>query len=326
MKTAQVAMVDKQSLVKVFFLNDDQQWEILGKGHISTTYVERLQGLCVLVRSEPNGLQILESKIKPDTPYQRRQGTLIVWSEAANHGMAISFPDEESCHEIWKDICQVQGKDPSTDITHDAIIESEDETLDDVEETDEVFELPNCELGNLDQIAHLIASALTSSRHKEKLVLLLGNEDFIKKLLQLFHTCEDLEDTESLHDLHDIVKGMLLLNKASLLEILFSDKYIMDVVGCLEYDPALAQPKRHREFLTQKVKFKEVIPIIDHELLQKIHQTYRLQYIHDILCPIPSIFEDSFLSTLTNFILLNKGAIVSMLQGDDKFLSLFLHS
>ncbi|KAF4027235.1 hypothetical protein G4228_019077 [Cervus hanglu yarkandensis] len=314
-------MVDKQSLVKVFFLNDDQQWEILGKGHVSTIYVERLQGMCLLVRSEPNGLQILESKINPDTPYQRRQGTLIVWSEAENHGMAISFPDAASCHEIWKDICQVQGKDPSINITHDTLVESEDETLDDMAETDEVLELPDCELGNLDQIAHLIASALTSSLCKEKLVLLLANEDFIKNLLQLFHTCEDLEDTESLHDLHDIVKGMLFLNKASLLEILFSDKYIMDVVGCLEYDPALAQPKRHREFLTQKVKFKEVIPIIDHELLRKIHQTYRVQYIHDILFPIPSIFEENFLSALTTFILLNKGEIVSMLQEDDKFLS-----
>ncbi|XP_043753395.1 serine/threonine-protein phosphatase 4 regulatory subunit 3-B-like [Cervus elaphus] len=320
-KRAKVAMVDKQSLVKVFFLNDDQQWEILGKGHVSTIYVERLQGMCLLVRSEPNGLQILESKINPDTPYQRRQGTLIVWSEAENHGMAISFPDAASCHEIWKDICQVQGKDPSINITHDTLVESEDETLDDMAETDEVLELPDCELGNLDQIAHLIASALTSSLCKEKLVLLLANEDFIKNLLQLFHTCEDLEDTESLHDLHDIVKGMLFLNKASLLEILFSDKYIMDVVGCLEYDPALAQPKRHREFLTQKVKFKEVIPIIDHELLRKIHQTYRVQYIHDILFPIPSIFEENFLSALTTFILLNKGEIVSMLQEDDKFLS-----
>ncbi|XDB67038.1 hypothetical protein ABFV05_020654 [Capra hircus] len=140
----EVTMADEQSIVKVFFLNDDQQWEMLGKGHVSTIYVERLQGLCLLVRSELSGLEILESKINPDTPYQRRQGTLIVWSEAENHGMAISFPDAASCHEIWKDICQVQGKDPSTDITHDPLVESEDETLDDV--ADDVLELPNCEL------------------------------------------------------------------------------------------------------------------------------------------------------------------------------------
>ncbi|XP_055420262.1 serine/threonine-protein phosphatase 4 regulatory subunit 3-B-like [Bubalus kerabau] len=310
-------MADEQKIVKVYFLNDDQQWETLGKGHVSA--VERHQGICLLVRSEPDGIQILESKIDPDTPYQRRQGTLIVWSESENHGMAMSFPDAASCHEIWKAICQVQGKDPSTDITQDPLVESEDETLDDM--TDDVLELPNCELGKLDQIAHLVASVLTSPPHKERLALLMGNEDFIQKLLQLFHMCEDLEDTEGLQNLHDIVKGMLFLNQASLLEILFSDKYIMDVVGCLEYDPALAQPKRHREFLTQKVKFKEVIPIIDQALLQKIHQTYRVQYIQDILFPIPSIFEENFLSTLTDFILLNKSDIVNMLQENDEFLS-----
>ncbi|KAE8280805.1 Serine/threonine-protein phosphatase 4 regulatory subunit 3-B [Larimichthys crocea] len=98
---------------------------------------------------------------------------------------------------------------------------------------------------------------------------------------------------------------------------MFSDDCIMDVVGCLEYDPALVQPKRHREFLTKTAKFKEVIPITDSELRQKIHQTYRVQYIQDIILPTPSVFEENFLSTLTSFIFFNKVEIVSMLQGMD---------
>uniref|UniRef100_A0A3B3ZIJ9 Serine/threonine-protein phosphatase 4 regulatory subunit 3-like central domain-containing protein n=1 Tax=Periophthalmus magnuspinnatus TaxID=409849 RepID=A0A3B3ZIJ9_9GOBI len=102
---------------------------------------------------------------------------------------------------------------------------------------------------------------------------------------------------------------------------MFSDDCIMDVVGCLEYDPALVQPKRHREFLTKTAKFKEVIPITDSELRQKIHQTYRVQYIQDIILPTPSVFEENFLSTLTSFIFFNKVEIVSMLQEDEKFLT-----
>ena len=51
-------MADEQKIVKVYFLNDDQQWETLGKGHVSA--VERHQGICLLVRSEPDGIQILE--------------------------------------------------------------------------------------------------------------------------------------------------------------------------------------------------------------------------------------------------------------------------
>lgn len=181
-------------------------------------------------------------------------------------------------------------------------------------ETSHLIDLPTCELSKLEEIADLITSVLSSPIRREKLALALENEGYIKKLLQLFQACENLENTEGLHHLYEIIRGILFLNKATLFEVMFSDECIMDVVGCLEYDPALAQPKRHREFLTKTAKFKEVIPITDSELRQKIHQTYRVQYIQDIILPTPSVFEENFLSTLTSFIFFNKVEIVSMLQ------------
>lgn len=33
--------------------------------------------------------------------------------------MAICLPDPECCQNIWEDICQVQGKDPSVRITQE---------------------------------------------------------------------------------------------------------------------------------------------------------------------------------------------------------------
>ncbi|XP_050808081.1 serine/threonine-protein phosphatase 4 regulatory subunit 3B isoform X1 [Gopherus flavomarginatus] len=188
-------------------------------------------------------------------------------------------------------------------------------------ETSHLIDLPTCELNKLEEIADLVTSVLSSPIRREKLALALENEGYIKKLLQLFQVCENLENTEGLHHLYEIIRGILFLNKATLFEVMFSDECIMDVVGCLEYDPALAQPKRHREFLTKTAKFKEVIPITDSELRQKIHQTYRVQYIQDIILPTPSVFEENFLSTLTSFIFFNKVEIVSMLQEDEKFLS-----
>lgn len=176
------------------------------------------------------------------------------------------------------------------------------------------MELPPCELSRLEEIADLVTSVLSSPIRREKLAVALVSEGYIKKLLGLFRVCEDLENREGLHHLYEIVRGVLFLNKASLFEVMFSDDCIMDVVGCLEYDPALVQPKRHREFLTKTAKFKEVIPITDSELRQKIHQTYRVQYIQDIILPTPSVFEENFLSTLTSFIFFNKVEIVSMLQ------------
>uniref|UniRef100_A0A8C9FYE8 Protein phosphatase 4 regulatory subunit 3B n=1 Tax=Pavo cristatus TaxID=9049 RepID=A0A8C9FYE8_PAVCR len=249
-----------------------------------------------------------------------KQDTLIVWSEAENYDLALSFQEKAGCDEIWEKICQVQGKDPSVEVTQD-LIESEEEHIEEMPETSPLIDLPSCELNKLEEIADLVTSVLSSPIRREKLALALENEGYIKKLLQLFQVCENLENTEGLHHLYEIIRGILFLNKATLFEVMFSDECIMDVVGCLEYDPSLAQPKRHREFLTKTAKFKEVIPITDSELRQKIHQTYRVQYIQDIILPTPSVFEENFLSTLTSFIFFNKVEIVSMLQEDEKFLS-----
>lgn len=199
------------------------------------------------------------------------------------------------------------------EVTQD-LIESEEEHIEEMPETSPLIDLPTCELNKLEEIADLVTSVLSSPIRREKLALALENEGYIKKLLQLFQVCENLENTEGLHHLYEIIRGILFLNKATLFEVMFSDECIMDVVGCLEYDPSLAQPKRHREFLTKTAKFKEVIPITDSELRQKIHQTYRVQYIQDIILPTPSVFEENFLSTLTSFIFFNKVEIVSMLQ------------
>ena len=108
---------------------------------------------------------------------------------------------------------------------------------------------------------------------------------------------QDLENMEGLHHLYEIFRNIFLLNKNALFEIMFSEETIFDVVGCLEFEPGCATPKRHREYLKsmarfhQVFKFKiyiwafestntfQVIPITNTELLSKIHQTYRVQYI-----------------------------------------------
>ncbi|XP_018605038.1 serine/threonine-protein phosphatase 4 regulatory subunit 3B isoform X2 [Scleropages formosus] len=314
-------MSDTRRRVKVYTLNEERQWDDRGTGHVSSTFVERLKGISLLVRAESDGSLLLESKISPNTAYQKQQDTLIVWSEAENYDLALSFQEKAGCDEIWEKICQVQGKDPALEITQDPIDESEEERFEEMPETSHLVDLPPCELAKLEEIADLVTSVLSSPIRREKLALALMSEGYIKKLLQLFQVCEDLDNREGLHHLYEIVRGVLFLNKAALFEVMFSDDCIMDVVGCLEYDPALVQPKRHREFLTKTAKFKEVIPITDSELRQKIHQTYRVQYIQDIILPTPSVFEENFLSTLTSFIFFNKVEIVSMLQEDEKFLT-----
>ncbi|XP_027013857.2 serine/threonine-protein phosphatase 4 regulatory subunit 3 [Tachysurus fulvidraco] len=314
-------MSDTRRRVKVYTLNEERQWDDQGTGHVSSAYVDRLNGIALLVRAEADGSLLLESKINPNTAYQKQQDTLIVWSEAENYDLALSFQEKAGCDEIWEKICQVQGKDPSVEITQDPIDESEEERFEEIPETSHVVKLPACELPRLEEIADLVTSVLSSPIRREKLALALVSDSYMQRLLQLFRTCEELGEHEGLRHLYEIIRGALFLNKAALFEVMFSDECIMDVVGCLEYDPAFVQPRRHRDFLTNTARFKEVIPITDSELRQKIHQTYRVQYIQDIILPTPSVFEENFLSTLTSFIFFNKVEIVSMLQEDEKFLT-----
>lgn len=302
-------------------LNEDRQWDDRGTGHVSSAYVERLRGMSLLVRSETDGSILLESKIQPDTAYQKQQETLIVWSEADNYDLALSFQEKAGCDEIWEKICQVQGRDPSVEITQDVVDESEDERYDEIPDAAPPIELPPCELSKLEEIAELFSSVLPSPIRREKLAVAIENDSYIKKLVDLFHMCEDLENMEGLHHLFDIFKSVFLLNKNALFEIMFSDDVIFDIVGVLEYDPSLPQPAKHRDYLRNKAKFKEVVPMTNCELENKIHQTYRVQYIQEVILPTPSVFEENMLSSLSSFVFFNKVEIVSMIQEDVKFLT-----
>jgi protein phosphatase 4 regulatory subunit 3 len=114
-------MTDTRRRVKLYALNADRQWDDRGTGHVFSSYVDRLKGMSLLVRAELDGSLLLESKIQPDTAYQKQQDTLIVWSEGENFDLALSFQEKAGCDEIWEKICHVQGKDPSVDITQDTV-------------------------------------------------------------------------------------------------------------------------------------------------------------------------------------------------------------
>ncbi|XP_076402258.1 serine/threonine-protein phosphatase 4 regulatory subunit 3B isoform X4 [Peromyscus maniculatus bairdii] len=234
-------MSDTRRRVKVYTLNEDRQWDDRGTGHVASTYVEELKGMSLLVRAESDGSLLLESKINPNTAYQKQQDTLIVWSEAENYDLALSFQEKAGCDEIWEKICQVQGKDPSVEVTQDLIDESEEERFEEMPETSHLIDLPTCELSKLEEIADLVTSVLSSPIRREKLALALENEGYIKKLLQLFQACEDLENTEGLHHLYEIIRGILFLNKATLFEE--DEKFLSEVFAQLT-DEATDDDKR----------------------------------------------------------------------------------
>eukprot|EP01027_Heterolobosea_sp_BB2_P017505 GEZU01024778.1.p1 GENE.GEZU01024778.1~~GEZU01024778.1.p1 ORF type:complete len:731 (+),score=182.80 GEZU01024778.1:1078-3270(+) len=132
--------------------------------------------------------------------------------------------------------------------------------------------------------------------------------------------CEDMDDLESLRTLFRIFRGMVLLNDSTLYETLFSDEYIMDLMGALEYDPELPVRKaNHREFLNNTVIFKEVVKFSDPNLVNKIHQNFKIQYLKDTV--LPRSLDDQSFSTLNTIIFYNNVEIVQAIQQDEEFLN-----
>lgn len=41
--------------MKVYTLNEERQWDDQGTGHVSSAYVDRLNGIALLVRAEADG-------------------------------------------------------------------------------------------------------------------------------------------------------------------------------------------------------------------------------------------------------------------------------
>ncbi|UJR37221.1 hypothetical protein I4U23_029930 [Adineta vaga] len=327
---------NNRSRVKLYTLNEERQWDDRGTGFVTCLApTESNANHTILVKSEIDGSTLLDSKILLNTKYQKQQETLIVWSEAEKYDLALSFQEKASCDDIWESICDVQGKDSSsisnaTTLTSDSdgttMYESDDDCAGESTESylSSTIILPPVDLTHLRDICEFFSpDKVRDASRRDHLARAVESGNYIRKLIDLFHICEDLENTESLHQIYDIIRSIFYLNKSSLFEILFSEELILDVIGCLEYDSQLnySEKRNHREFLDTKATFKEVIPIGNSELLSKIHQTYRVQYIQDAILPAPSLFEENLLSTMNSFLFFNKVDIVTLLYEDPKFLS-----
>lgn len=96
--------------------------------------------------------------------------------------------------------------------------------------------LPTPLLGNLAAIAD--ALSVVSPFHRDKVSIAACQNGYVNGLMEIFRTCEDLEDMESLGKIYTIVRSLILLNDQSLFEIMFASDCILNVVGALEYSSA----------------------------------------------------------------------------------------
>ncbi|GAM87319.1 hypothetical protein ANO11243_053420 [Dothideomycetidae sp. 11243] len=226
--------------------------------------------------------------------------------------MALSFQEPEGCTAIWEFLYEVQQR-----LMALAAEEMDEDMLD-----NSAIMLPAPELGNLQEIENIMRSASQSNPGRDALskFVMAPESLYITKLVPLVEMAEDLEDLPDLHRLCNIMKTLILLNDTGIIEFIVRDEMILGVVGALEYDPDFPSHKaNHRQYLANNSKFKEVVKIDNQDIRRKIHHTYRLHYLKDVV--LARILDDPTFSVLNSLIFFHQVDIVNHIQSNGPFIS-----
>ncbi|ORZ17865.1 component of IIS longevity pathway SMK-1-domain-containing protein [Absidia repens] len=301
--------------VKVYCLDTTGKWEDKGTG-----FCVYLEGGGndpdeIFVRSEIDSTPLLSSIVHSDRSYQKQQDTLIVWTELDKEDLALSFQDAESCEEIWLRIHSKKGGDEKSGLD-----ESLDDDNDDVDTSIHVNEtLPAPKLTNLGKISRILTSA-TVLHEKDELANFILTDGYVNKLFPIFESCENSKKTKKLHKLYTIMKSIILLKDSSVIECLMADDKIMNVAGMLEYDTSTPRMKaNHRQVLEKQSQMELVVPLDDVTTLSKMRQTFRLQYLKDVI--LAKYLDETLTSMLQSLILFNHIDIIGHIQYNSKFLT-----
>ncbi|OAL26495.1 hypothetical protein AYO20_10064 [Fonsecaea nubica] len=305
----QAPLANDKKRVKVYELRDND-WFDRGTGFCTGQFINDEPRIYVESEDQPDRM-LLETRIVKDDGYQKQQDTLIVWTETNGTDMALSFQEAEGCAVIWDFVHQVQQQLltlPDDGLSDDAL-----------ENISSSFTLNPPELNNLDEIEQSIRHASITQGGREALAKFLIREEYLLKLIPLVEMAEDLESLPDLHRLCNIMKALILMNDNTIIEHLVTDDIILGVVGALEYDPDFPTHKaNHRQYLSDESRYKEVVEIKDQNIKRKIRQTWRLQYLKDVV--LARILDDPTFGVLNSLIFFNQVDIVQHLQNNTAFL------
>ncbi|KAK3323943.1 component of IIS longevity pathway SMK-1-domain-containing protein [Cercophora scortea] len=280
--------------VKVYELRNND-WFDRGTGFCTAAFVVVEEGQPkeprVIVESEdqPERL-LLETKIVKDDGFQKQQGAKFIDGVQQTFQSAISGLDDSVSDDL-----------PAAEMPA-------------------AIALPPAELATLGELEANMRIMSSTANGRDSLTKAIMGEDYISKLIPLVEMAEDLESLSDLHRLCNIMKTILLLNDTNIIEHAVSDNCVMGVVGALEYDPDFPSHKaNHRQWLSNQGRYKEVVRIEDEHIRRKIHQTYRLQYLKDVV--LARILDDPTFSVLNSLIFFNQVDIVQHLQSNGGFLN-----
>ncbi|KAI0080632.1 DUF625-domain-containing protein [Panus rudis PR-1116 ss-1] len=318
--------------------DDSQQWE--DDGHelkrvkvyelIGARWVDQGTAFCfgdfhdneaLLIARAENDFQriILSTSIRANDVYQRQQDTLIVWTEPDGVDYALSFQDPEGCLEVWNFIQEVQrhmNSAADASLMSSPPLPADSAIAANISRTGH---LPRPALGNIAEIDRAIKVLSRTQPLKERMVEYIQSEEYIKSLIDVLQQAEDLESLENLHALYSCMQTILSLNDHTMFEHVLEDDIFHGVVGMLEYDPDFPTHKaNYRDFLQSMAHFHQPIPIRDESVQRKVHHTYRLQFLKDVV--LARSIDDSAFNVLNSCIIFNQIDIITHVQNDPVFL------
>ncbi|KAH9966008.1 component of IIS longevity pathway SMK-1-domain-containing protein [Russula dissimulans] len=321
--------------------DDGQQWFPEQDNHelkrvkvyelINSRWVDQGTALCfgqyedgeaaLIAKAEANMSDIiLKTVIRSSDVYQRQQDTLIVWTEPDGVDYALSFQDPEGCMELWNFILEVQSLRANSD--HQAESSSPLAGPEPSVTTASIIRsghLPQPALGIITEIDRAIRALSRTPAIKDKICEYIQRADYIKAMIDVMHQAEDLENLENLHSLCSLMQTILLMSDHSMYEHILDDDRFFGVLGMLEYDPEFPVHKaNYRDFLRDTTRFHQPIAIHDPIIQKKIHHTYRLLFLKDVV--LARALDDSTFNVLNSCIIFNQIDIITHVQNDVQFL------
>ncbi|KAL5203449.1 hypothetical protein ABZP36_014401 [Zizania latifolia] len=317
--------------VKVYRLTDDGKWDDQGTGHATIDYIQGSREIALTVVDEEDSDTLLLHNITSDDIYRKQEETIISWRDPEKAlELALSFQEAAGCSYIWESVCSIQqnlqfnvldvhqaGLPPAFEsLEASRNPPFHDESLSSINR--ESKKLPPLDLSSLSSILKTILECSMTERMRVSVTeSILQDHYFFPKLVNLFRTCESSGNMDALHMIFRLVKGIILLNSSAIFDKIFSDDFILEIIGVLEYDPEAHNVQTHRAFLKEHVVFKEAIPIKNASVVSKIHQTYRICYIKDVI--LAKVLDDATMASITTIIHTNNAVIVCLLKDDASF-------
>ncbi|KAF8759834.1 hypothetical protein RHS01_01941 [Rhizoctonia solani] len=323
-------------------------WNDRGTGMCSADYDDTTEKAVILVKSEFTDVELLRCEIQAQDVYQRQQGeqgdlgqTLIVWTEPNGTDFASQLPRPRrllvkygTLFKRSSAICEANVRrlsfvPPLVCHAHDHL---EDPTSSSPPSTPKVSlerrfaqsfmqagQIPPPEFNNIGDIDRAIKFLSKNPALKEKICETLVYQKFICSLIELFCEAERSESLQHLHTLCRIMQTIIMLNEHPMYEHMLSDEIFPGVLGMLEYDPEFPDHKAsYRHFLSYVAHYREAVPIRDSVVRKKIHQTYRLLFLKDVV--LARMLDDPTFNILNSFIIFNQMDIVTHFQHEETIL------